>query len=233
MGHETEANHLSHPDVAEVMRIVEEATLCRRTERPKHRIWRWLDPITQGVRDHGLIGFVTMLLMAALGLLFGSRPLLDTSVTIGLLTSCLGLLLLFLIVVAMIPSMLSIAKEPRAIFMGVVKEYAELNLKYVNQLTKCDALAVRYVLLHYRAERVAFERRCAIFAGSLDKIGIFPALAAFVGLAFAILKAPNNMIQQLVYLVPAFYIISFAAYMQFQELDRVIAQLEFSLLGRA
>jgi len=223
------ASKLTIAKVDDVLRIVEGATLLRRMEEPKHEVWNWLEKFSIHLQGHGVIAFLVMLIVAGLGFLFGSRSLLNTSFTIGVFASCLGFIILILLFVAMLPIVIRIVRSPKSIFVKVVLDYSRLNLPFINQLSTCDPVAIRYVLLQYKAERVALERRCAILAGPLDKIGLFPSLAAFVAVGAIILKVSGEMVHQLIYLVPAFYLIGFFAYINFQDLDRVIGLLELSL----
>lgn len=103
------------------------------------------------------------------------------------------------------------------------------DLPFVNQLLLCERRAVEYVLVQYRDQRLAFERRGSMLAGALDRVGLFPALAAFVVVASTLWQTNLPWVRELVFLVPAFYFINLMGYGLTQEMDRTIALLECSL----
>lgn len=220
---------LQQAHLAEVMRIVEEATSIKIPEEPRGRLWMKLEGIAKWTRDFQVMGLVFTILLTILGAGFGSRPLMNTSITVSVLTTCLGLLIVLLMMAAFLPELAHVVKNPGAAFARNVKRNIEASSRFADMLVACNKDELKYVLLLYKAERAAMERRCAFMAGAIDKMGLIPGLAAFVVVAVAIAKVQNDLVQQLIYLVPAFYLLSFLASLQFEKYDRVIVLLEFAL----
>jgi hypothetical protein len=108
-----------------------------------------------------------------------------------------------------------------------------LDLPLVNRLLACDRDAMEFVLVQYRHERVAFEKRGSLFAGQIEKVGLFPALAAFAVIATTMWHNANVWIKVILAVVPFFYFMNFLGYGLGQEMDRTIALLEYGLATRA
>ncbi|PRD94564.1 hypothetical protein C6P77_29490 [Burkholderia ambifaria] len=103
----------------------------------------------------------------------------------------------------------------------------------VLELDRCNREAIQYVLAHYRHQRIAFERRGMMLAGSLDKIGFFPAMVAFVMLMIPTWSHLDPWIKYFALLVPAFHFLNMLSYGLTQEMDRTIALLEYASMHGA
>ena len=121
----------------------------------------------------------------------------------------------------------TLRKTPFAPLFSAIEDALIADLPAGNRLVLCERAAIEYVLIQYRHERCAFEKRGAMIAGALDKVGFFPAIAAFVALALTLWS--NVWARELVFAIPAFYFMNFIVYGLTQEMDRVIALLEYSL----
>ncbi|WP_254358572.1 hypothetical protein [Paraburkholderia sp. CNPSo 3281] len=66
-------------------------------------------------------------------------------------------------------------------------------------------------------------------AGALDKVGFFPAIAAFVGVATTLWSHSEMFVRVLVVVVPAFYLMNFATWKIIQEMNRTLVVFEYAL----
>jgi hypothetical protein len=92
---------------------------------------------------------------------------------------------------------------------------------------------MEFVLVQYRHERLAFEKRGSLLAGPIEKVGLFPALAAFAVIATTMWHNANVWIRVVLSVIPFFYFMNFWGYELRQEMDRTIALLEYCLAMRA
>ncbi|OTP69974.1 hypothetical protein PAMC26510_26300 [Caballeronia sordidicola] len=144
----------------------------------------------------------------------------------------LGLLMMasnLLIIGSAVPFLNQRRKAPFAPVLSSMTEAIGLDLPAVLQLLRCERNAVEYVLVHYRHRRLALKKRHALIAGPLENIGLFPALAAFAILAIKVWSVNNSWLHTVIFVIPAFYILTFIDYELVEEMDRTIALLEYNL----
>lgn len=110
-----------------------------------------------------------------------------------------------------------------------IKTATEADSAEFSKLMSCRREVVALYLLQYKHERESFERRGAMLAGALDKVGFFPAVAAFVGVATTLWAHSEMFIRVLVVVVPAFYLMNFATYKIIQEMSRTLAVFEYAI----
>jgi hypothetical protein len=182
------------------------------------------------------VGVVFILVMAILFLFREhiERQYFVLSVLIvALLAEVTGLLILLSEIITDMPFVNQFRKRPYAAFLRSVHSTATFHLQFLHELAGCEKQAVQYVLRHYQLHRVAMERRASLLSGSIDKIGMFPALAAVVLLWLSLSKAPfGNWLSILVPIIFLFHLLNILAFALQQRMDRVIALLETSVATR-
>jgi hypothetical protein len=214
-------------NVHEVRQIVEQLTTRKRPTPAKSGISRRLEATEKALRTHALIGLGTTVILAALVFISRSHPLAGTAFAISTLVLLLYMASFLLEIASGWPLFNTLHKTPFVPLFSAIEDALILDLPVVNRLLLCERAAIEYVLAQYRHERWAFEKRGAMIAGALDKLGFFPTIAAFVALALTLWS--NVWARELVFVVPAFYFMNFIGYGLTQEMDRVIALLEYSL----
>ncbi|WP_062112380.1 hypothetical protein [Collimonas pratensis] len=196
---------------------------------------RRLEELGEVIMSHAKIGFLTMLLLAPITYYLRSDPLLATTASIGILSSLCSLAFLVVSIFSAIPFFLKIRKAPYSFFLGAVESSMRFDFEYVDRLAQCNAKAIKYVLTHYKNERTGLEKRGAVLSGSIDKIGLFPALGAIAILSagLANIQFANGWVQMLVPLILAFHFLNLIAFGMLQKIDRVVALLEYSVSSRS
>lgn len=225
---------LSVVEIETVFEIVSSATNATRPSVSKTPVDTALERANDFVMAHALIGFITMVTLAGLAWFFHSGALINTMIGIGIFVMLLGLMLQVIVVVSVIPLVLKMRKEPYSPFLQLVKASYIFDLQFVNRLALLDVNAVKYVLVHYRYQRDGYEKRSGALSGSIERIGIFPALGALAVLSAGLSKvtfAPD-WIQMLPPLIMAFYFLNLAMFGMIQKMDKVIALLEYSIESR-
>jgi hypothetical protein len=217
--------------IAEVFQIAKDATIDKRPVRQLTKYEQTLDKISKWLLTHLLIGFAVAIALAALSLFLHDLPLANTAFATVTLSRLLGIVLSLAAIALSVPSFYRLFKKPFSQFFYLIETSIAFNLQYVERLSTCEAAAIQYVLTHYEAERIAFEKRCGILVGSIEKIGFFPALAGLGTLSISLSKLPamQAWANALIFLIFAFYILSTAAFAMTQRQDRVISLLKYCL----
>jgi hypothetical protein len=225
------SNIPSKKQIDDVLAIVKDATTDTRPTRQLSKYEKLMGRISKWLLTHQLIGFGVAITVAALSSFFDDKPLANTAFVTITLSQTLGIFLSFTAIALSMPFFYHLFKKPFFQFFYLIESSAEFNLKYVVRLENCDAIAIRYVLFHYEGERIAFEKRCGILVGSIEKIGFFPALAGLgtLSISFSRLPVMQSWANALILLILAFYILSGAAFAMTQRQDRVINLLKYSL----
>ena len=220
-------------DVREIREIVETITTRPRPKPVRVGIWRLSANAEQFTFMQMVFGYCTSVILLALALMFHGAPLLDTGLVITAVATCLGISFFVLVIVNGLPLVNTLRKTPFAPLLSVIDEAMTLDLPLVNRLVACDRDAMEFVLVQYRHERLALEKRGSLFAGQIEKVGLFPALAAFAVIATTMRHNANVWIKVILAVIPFFYFMNFLGYGLGQEMDRTIALLEYSLAMRA
>jgi hypothetical protein len=170
--------------------------------------------------------------MAIMTTVLDSHPLAETVFAMGLLLTLLGTAMLMSPVLLSVPLLRKLYQTPFEPLFEALDDALSLDLPSVHDLAGCEREAMEYTLSQYRHQRQAFEKRGAMLAGSLDKIGFFPALVAFAMLIVPAWSHLDAWIRDFALLVPAFHFLNLLTYGLTQEMDRAIALLEYSLAAR-
>jgi len=225
------ANAPSKHEILEVFEIAKEATIAKRPTKELSKYEQWMDDVCDKLLSHQLIGFVIAIVLAVISAVWHDVELARTAFVTFTLSQLLGVILSIAVIAYSVPFVHGLFKDRFSQFMKLVESSTSFNLQYVEKLSNCNLLAVRYVLSHYEGERQAFEKRCGILVGSIEKIGFLPALAGLLTLSINLTKF--NVLQStantLIGVVLAFYILSVGAFTMMQRQDRVIAILKYSL----
>lgn len=221
----------SNNEIDDVLEIVGEIATAKRPSERLNRYEKLLSTWCESLFSHQNIGVALSLLLATVSAIFHSPALANTSFATLMLSQTLSLILMVLIILYSIPFLYNFLKSPQNHFLKLVKLSCKFNLHYVEKLSHCNVLAIRYVLSHYEGERLAFEKRCSVLVGSIEKIGILPALAGLAVLSINLSKPHilQSWTNSLLALILAFYIMSMGAFTLMQRQDRVISILLYFL----
>jgi len=193
-----------------------------------------LDAFNKEIMSHAMLGFVTMIVMALLAFYVKSQPLRSATLALAIIVQLFGLALLGVVTVGGFLFMWQLRKSPFGPFFSLVKAYSDMDIAFVHRLGACDKSAVQYVLTYYKYERANFEKRGSMIAGSIERIGLFPAMAALIVLVASLAKVSEVATWAVMFgpLLFAFYVMLVASFPMTQKMDRVIALLEFSVQSR-
>lgn len=219
-------------DVAEVREIVAKMTTRKRPEGDRTDAERWFENAATALREHAIAILAALLVLVLLSWITERDTVRDAFFAASAL---LGLLLIaasFIGIGGALPFLNRLRKAPYSSLLSAAKGDSQTDLPLVNMLLACNRNAVAFELAQYKHARNSFERRGALLAGAIDKVGLFPAIATFVGVASTLWSHSENLIRILVFIIPAFYFMNFLSWMLLQEMDRTIAMLEYSLAVR-
>lgn len=221
-------------EIEKVRKIAQEATTVRRRPLPQTRIEQRLDAFNKQVMSHAMLGFVTMISMALLAFYTKSQPLQSATLALGIIVQVFGLALLGLVIVGGLLFIWDLKKSPFGPFFTLVKSYADMDIEFAQRLAGCEKSAVQYVLTYYKYERANFEKRGYLIAGPVERIGMFPAMAALIVLVANLAKVSEVATWAVMFgpLIFAFYVMLVATFPMIQKMDRVIGLLEFSIQSR-
>ncbi|GJG98554.1 hypothetical protein [Cupriavidus pauculus] len=219
-------------DIAEVWEIVQQMTK-RKVDKPKPSVWiQKLDQVILVTQESWVAGYVVLLLITALLWLLPSWPLGATALAIVALVTLLIQAMLVLVIIRGTPSVVSYVKRPTETILELVDQASRADLSATNRLARCEREAIEYVLAQFLHQRLAFEARGSMLGGQLEKVGMFPALAASAGGAIVLFNSSYPWLRGLIFVVLAMYFLKFFSYGVTQEMDRVIALLKYSLEAR-
>lgn len=225
------SNIPSQQQIHKVFDIVKEATTEKRPARQLTKYEQALDNLSKWLLTHQLMGFSVAIILAGFSYFLHDIPLANTAVATITLSQILGIFLSLVVIALSVPFFYRLFKTPFSQFFYLVESSVTFNLQYVERLASCESAAIRYVLTYYEGERLAFEKRCGILVGSIEKIGFFPALAGLATLSISLSKLPamRSWATALIFLILAFYILSTTAFAMTQRQDRVISLLKYCL----
>jgi len=221
----------SASDIEAVMAIVTDATTASELLLPASPIELSLDRLRRWFLAHAARVAMVMLGVAGLALYSKSQPLANTTLTLGIIAQLLALAMMITTIVGGIIFANGLRKNPYGMVLERVRALAYRERAHIDGFAKCSPYALRYVLLCYRHERNGYEKRGGMIAGAIDKIGIFPALAALVLLVWNLLNIPGAVGWAAFFgpLLFAFYWMALASAALTQKMDRVIALLEYGV----
>jgi hypothetical protein len=229
---------VSFPEIKIVLKIVSDATCALPPDESLSPEIRRFDKRRNSISAK--CNIILKVLLVSIGLLFiavGLVAVFESSAimlsieTLGVLTIVGSLVVVVLMLAANLPYIQLFFKEPYSFFLAAVESSAVFDIQFVNRLALCKKDAVKYVLTYYRYERAGLEKRGGTIAGSIEKIGLFPALAAVIALwyAFSENKLINEWLPILAPMILVFHIINFIVSTKLQRMDRIIEMLELSL----
>lgn len=141
-------------------------------------------------------------------------------------------------VVAEIPFFSGMVKRPHDPFLKMLRITTAIDLPSLRELGTCEPSAIHYVHRQCQYHRMGLERRGGAFSGSIDKIGIFPAVAALALLWGKFSEVPSPFGEwgpALTMLVPIIFIFHvmnlFSLGLQMRQ-DRVIGLLDACIASR-
>lgn len=224
----------SEPAIRQVLAIVARATTAKRPRLPESAFERRLDALQQQLMKHAIFPAVLLCATALLAIWSGSRPLVGTSLVFAIICELSVMTLMALSIVGGTPFLWRLRKAPYHPFLTSVQLSCVHDLPFVAELNGCEEEAVQYVLAQYKQERNGYERRAGMIAGAIDKVGIFPAIAALIITVSNLSKLPGTTAWGGFFgpLLVVFYVLALTSVQMTQRMDRVIALLEFSLQSR-
>ena len=217
-------------DIKHVKDLASEITKTKRPVLPSSKFERRIAGISVNIQQHGLI---ISLMQIVLAIVFYFSQSFAGFITFGFLTilgMLSGLSLCLLAIVGLVPFLFQIRKEPYGPFLQLVTLESEFDLQFVYRLSSCNVNSLEYVL-QYKLERNGLEKRGSMLSGAIDKIGIFPALAATALLFTNIsdIKFGNGWLKTIPPSILAFHLINLSIFPMLQKMDRVIALLEHTV----
>lgn len=228
-------SNIFEQEVNSVFAVVTNATTAKRPKAPLTSIEQKLDRLSAEVSRYALSGFFIMLILTGVAYYFRSSPLANTIVWIGILLILLGYLINILVILQNVVVALGFIKNRHSSFLSQVRTAYSFDLQYVNQLSQFDKRAIQYVLTYYKHMRDNFKCRAGLVVGSLERVGIFPALGALMVLALTLSK--STFLAEFALMIPtsilALYCLSLFAYAGLERKERVIALLEFCIQSRS
>jgi len=218
----------------QVLDIVAKFTRAKRPSLPESAFERRWSAIQRWLMKEAIPPAIVMSVTALLAVWFKSRSLLDTMLVLAIICELLVIGMMCSSIVGGTPFLWRLRKAPYAPFLTLVELSTEKDLSIIDELSRCSKEAIQYVLVQYKHERNAFERRTGMLAGAIDKVGIFPALAGLVITVSNLVKASDSTGWGSFFgpLLLVLYVQALSAVQMIQKMDRVIALLEFSVQVR-
>jgi hypothetical protein len=133
-----------------------------------------------------------------------------------------------------VPMMQRMRHKPFEFFTSQLRTSAACDFPTACALSKCHPQAVKFVHRQYLYHRTSLEKRGATLSGSIDKIGVFPALAALAVLWAALSNAPYGpWLVMLVPIILVFHLLNLYSIGLQLKLDRMLAVLEYVVAASA
>ena len=230
-----EADSLFKTDVQKVFEIVSEATQTDIPIKSERSLVNRFEKLGASTIMHATFGFVTMLVIAVIAYYLRLDPLIDTLISVGILTLLCVLTNSVLTILPAIPLIITFRKNPYKPIMNLVENSFTFGFLYAHRLASCEINAVKYVLEYYKFERNALEKKGGVLSGSIEKIGLFPALGALAVLAIALMNTnvTSGLVQILIPIILAFHFMNFVIFEMLQKMDRVIVMLDYDIGSRS
>ncbi|WP_234775370.1 hypothetical protein [Paraburkholderia tropica] len=216
-------------ELDEVHEIAKRLTTRRLPEREKSSLEKWVEQKSKSLFNHSIAIFIALFVLVVISAFRGNESLRVTAIVAAVLIGMIVIAAWFIGIGGAVPFFNRIRKEPYSPMFWAIRAGTEADIADLESLMACRKEVVELYLLQYKHERESFERRGAMIAGALDKIGLFPAMAAFVGIASSIWSHSEMFLRVLVFVVPAFYLMTFATWQIIQEMNRAIAVLEYAV----
>jgi len=224
--------------VRAVFDIVTEATLAK-VILPKSgspdgklkRLFKWTESKGKFVFIGVMIAVAVMLVSAVLAYFTRSPVLITVSKAASAVSILMWFAYMLTVIVGGFPAIVDVVRAPYEPLLASVRHALHHDQPYIDRLILLDVNALKHVLTYYKNERMLFERRGALLSGTIDRIGLFPALGAVALLYLGLQKitGDNGWAQILVPIIAFFHFMNFLAFGMYQKIDRIIAMLEVSI----
>jgi hypothetical protein len=228
-------NEPNQEDIEQVIRIIETGLGQSLPLTPDELTPRW-QAYRRFVNAHKRKAFLFgVSILVVIPLLYWSRSLFPKDIVLPVLmiyaiassTTLIAAMLAEALLI--VPTMQRMRSKPFEFFVSQLRSSAEFDFPTARALSACHPNAVKFVHRQFQYHRASLEKRGASLSGNIDKIGLFPALAALGALWVALSNAPYG--PWLVMLVPVifvFHLLNLYSFgLQFK-LDRMLAVLEYT-----
>lgn len=233
------AENISQDEIEKVIDIIRRATTAVLPPLPSGLKGNWLR-LEEFTNKHerkpiwlALTFILISLALYFLQLYIGRQAmLLAGAMASSLELAAIGILVCDMILI--IPTMTILRSEPFHFVLNLLELGAIFELKFIHELDKCSPQSVQYVTKQYQYQRIAMEKRGAALSGSIDKLGLFPAIAALALLWHNLSQSgigPWSLVLAIVIL--AFHLLNLYSFGLQQRMDRVIAILDASIATRS
>lgn len=216
-------------ELDEVHKIAVRLTTRKLSGRDKSPAEKWFEHAAEWMFSQSKAIVFALAVLMVLNAILGHASWGAVALVFAVLLGLVVIAASFVGIGAAFPFFNRIRKEPYAPMLWSIKAATVADSSELSKLMECRRDVVALYLLQYKHEREAFERRGAMIAGALDKVGFFPAIAAFVGVATSLWAHSEMFVRVLVVVVPAFYLMNFATYQIVQEMTRTVALLEYAV----
>ncbi len=216
-------------NIKEVKVIVDEMLNAKRPTPPSSDFEKRISRLMTLVQQHGAIVFVLQIFFATCYYYWGNNASLIAMGIFGIFSMLSGLTLLILGIIAPIPFLLQVGKSPTKHFMSLVNDAVNFDLTYAYRLSLCNMQALRYFQVQFKLERDALEKRGAMLSGTIDKTGLFPAIAGAAILYGNLVTNffSNPWLQIFPPIILGFHLLNLWIASQLSKKDRVIALIEY------
>ncbi|MDN7718468.1 hypothetical protein [Burkholderia gladioli] len=217
---------VSEAEINEIHEIVSRLTRRKLRGRPKTRSELWVDDMAKVLVEHSKAMFVALVIFLLLSWSLERDSIRYGFLVVSVLLSGLQFFSGYIVIRGSFPFFNQLRKYPYDSLLWSIRASVLADNLEIEVLLGFRRIAIERYLVEYLQEKESFEKRGMLLAGALDKIGFFPSLAAFVGVATSLWAHSEFLIRGLVFLVPAFYFVGFGASVLLQEMNRVVAVLE-------
>jgi hypothetical protein len=230
---------LSLEDLEKVFIIVEKATGTSVPIQSEEPIGHFQQFAKRLAKHKNKLGWTAAFLLVLLGIVALSRKLIPDEIffplALGLavMAEVLGIGIVLVEILVELPFFNRLRKKPFFSLLNMLRAAVTVDLPFLQELTQCNKHAVQYVLKYYQLQRLGLEKRGAVLSGSIDKIGLFPAIAAVLLLWSSLSTSPYSTWSSiLVPIIMCFHLLNLWSFGLQQRMDRVIALLEVSVAQR-
>lgn len=224
-------NLLTSSEVDAVYRVVKDFTEDKAPPRPVDNFSSLVIRINEILSKNFYIVIFVLFIIVVLNIYVQSNILAFASLATYSLSLLLIILVMLTFIFLAIPIVYKVYKNPYTFIFSELKFSFNFDKKYIARLKNCSKNSIRYVLTIYRYERNGLEKRGGVLSGSIDKIGLFPALGVLALLSVGLSKAGEDYawIQIIVPVIMAFHFMNLSTFTMLQKMDRVISILEYTL----
>ena len=230
----------SHEEIEQVINIIEAGLGQTLPLAPDELTPRWAayDRFIKAHRSKVFLFGVSIYVVAPL--LYWSRDLFSREpllLVLKLYAAAAGTAMMIVLLseaLLVVPTMPRMRRKPFEFFVSQLRTSAHFDFSTARSLSACHPKAVKFVHRLFQYHRASLEKRGATLSGSIDKIGLFPALAALGALWAALSNAPYGpWLVMLVPIILMFHLLNLYSFGLQLKLDRMLAVLEYVAAGGA